>query len=170
MTEYFSWYLIYEHIMESPDDYFVKDSDPPEVLSCNKKHKYSVLGLVEDHLSLFRHKGKFEFKLEYPELNKSNHWTQSVFPTKAKYGEGNGYREIKCEIKKNNWGGLALSERTETYIDGSPKAFTWYYPIGQNAQYYEGYDCLPNPEYDGDNISCLSTTRLWIKRYQKSSS
>ena len=42
MIEYFSWYLIYEHIMESSDDYFDKNSDPLEVLSCNKKHKYSV--------------------------------------------------------------------------------------------------------------------------------
>ena len=168
MIEYFSWYLIYEHIMESSDDYFDKNSDPLEVLSCNKKHKYSVIGFVESHLSLFRNNGRYEFKLEYPEINKINHWTQTVFPTRAASSTENGYKEIDCPLQKKGWHGLSLSNRSETYIDGSPFINTWFCPIGQYGQYFNGGDCLPNPEIENSQ-ECLSTTRLWIKRYQRTS-
>ena len=126
--DYLSWCLAFEYVIESSDDYF---NSTDELLSSNEKHKYSILGFIQSHKSLFQYQGRYEFKLEYPELNGYNHWSQTVFPTEAQADEENGYEDIECQFTKNGWHGLSLSTDERSYIDGSPfDPNSWFYPIG----------------------------------------
>ena len=165
IRDYCSWVLVFEHILDSSADYF---TSVDEILSCSSKHKYSVLGKIESHHSFFRYRGKYEFKLEYPELNGYNQWSQTIFPTKAQPDTENGYENIDCKFVKNSWHGLSLTMNTDkAYLDGSPyHKDTWFFPIGQKGRYFEGLDCLPNPNDDLPQRSCLRITRLWIKKYK----
>ena len=162
-----TWFLVFEHILDSSNDYFTGNN---EILSSNSKHKYSVLGFVESHKEYFRYRGKYEFKLEYPELNGYNHWSQTVFPTDANAETDNGYENINCKFTYNGWHGLSLTKNTDkALLDGSPyNKDTWFFPIGQKGRYAAGYDCLPNPNdhIDLNEINCLRITRLWIRKYK----
>ena len=139
-----------------------------ECLYWNAEKKFSRLGQVTNNLKRFQiEPNKYEFLLEYPDINKSNHWTQTVFPTSAKEGSDIGYEEIYCDLKDNLWGGLAVSSKC-SIIDGSPgRNSSWFYPICQHHIYAEGFECITNPTDPYNQPSCVRCIKLWIKMNNK---
>ena len=163
-----SWVLIFQHIVDDGNDFFKRDMN--ECLYSNTERKFSRLGYVSQNLNKFKNEAhKYEFLLEYPDINRSNHWMQAVFPTNAQGGTDIGYEEIRCDMKGHSWGGLSLSS-TNTFIDGSPgNNNSWHYPICQFLNYTPDLYCMPNP-LDGEpdvttdeKYSCVKYVRLWIK-------
>ena len=154
------WMLIFQHKLENNEDFFI---DSRECLYSNTDRKFSRIGFVEKHLSKFRINGKYEFILQYPDTKVMNHWTQTVFPTKAKPQTENGFVNISSGYTSQGWGGLVLSNSQSTYIDGAPFSSNWFYPVGQMKMYSTtsgAKTCLPNPS---GNPLCLYQMQLWIK-------
>ena len=134
---------------------FFKDKN--EAKKSFNESKYSVLYL----LSYFRSLTDFEFLLEYPDINKVNHWKQRdnpLFVSKAGATKASGYEPINIQMEDNNWGGLLLSTRSETLIDGSIGSGYWFYAIGQvNDQYGT------SPGYLAGSTGSTTVVNLWIK-------
>lgn len=91
-------------------------------------NKWSILGIIDKFYN--ESYGGYEFLLEYPSLNKSNRWRQTSNPLITSQSV-TGYSAVNVTMTSNGWGGLSLSSRDESFIDGSPSATTWYYSIGQ---------------------------------------
>ena len=96
--------------------------------------------------------GNFQFKLCYPELNKSNEWIQSSNP--AKETTITGFKPISLAFKTNGigqeWAGLGKSSSIsyqETLIDDSPAQKKWHCAIGSCA-YWPGEPKIPGPRYE----------------------
>ena len=160
MNDREQWLLIFQHHLEEENDLFTED----EVLSCNTVNKLSLLKKTETFRRYFRIHGKFYFKLEYPNIEKTNIWSQTLFPTLAESNSDVGYENLGCDITNNKWGGLAKSNASQTFIDGSPNHSTWYYAIGQLKQFANEYK-LPDPRYENgiEDYHYLTDVRLWIK-------
>ena len=108
-----------------------------EAKSCNQPHKYSIISEIDDSFKL-RNK-KFEFLLEYPELNLYNIWFQENSPlNEEEYGqkEVRGYKPVHIGAYNPRWGGLARSDEIASkycLINGVPSVLNltnWLYGIG----------------------------------------
>ena len=113
-----SWSLVFHH--EYDAGLFRSKRD---ALFSTKKGRFSVLGKINEN---FKVNGKFEFLLEYPPFSGYNQWYQTINPIHAKPNEENGYEEISCTWKVNEWHGLSLSNNTFCLIDGSPFGDTFF--------------------------------------------
>ena len=115
-----------------------------EFLKCNETNKISDLWALEQ----FRGKdGKFELLLQYQNSTGYNRWKQTSNFTKTTAIEG--YEAVQCSWTSQNWGGLALSSTTNTWVDGSPGAGTWYYAIGARVAYSGGMPDAADPAETG---------------------
>ena len=154
--------LIFHHRVQSKNDLFTNMS---ELRSSNTNNKYSIIGSIEANKNRYKSKGYFEFFLEYPELKGCNHWKQSVFPTEAEAGASNGFVDLGSSYPLKGWGGLSKSSiSSNTFLDGSPKIDSWYFPVGLRASYCDSY-CHPNP-FDSSSIiescACLKDLNIYI--------
>ena len=127
------WLKIFYHNCENGEFF-----SPEEVYNITTDDKYSILYILDKNVKI---RNKFEFLLEYPELNKFNHWRQKNSPTKEKETtitgpyKVEGYQEIKIQMNTNDWGGLALSTNKNTFIEGSiGNQSSWFYAIGQYTE------------------------------------
>lgn len=96
---------------------------------------YSII----DKLPLLKSELKYEFKLAWPEYNKSNHWKQTFNPLSggSPIRPVDGYEGVDIQSTTEYWGGLEYNG-TQCLLDGSVNHSDWYYAIGTLADYYDG--------------------------------
>lgn len=143
------WAKIFSHTPNGGTTLFANEA---EAKSCNTTGKYSILGRLEE----FRNtSNSFEFLLQYPnESNGYNRWIQSSNPTTTSESV-TGYIAKSIAWSGNSWGGLAKSNSTGTFIDGSVGISDWYYAIGCYSKWstsIPGYNAVPT-----------SLTELWVR-------
>lgn len=137
-----NWVRLFYH--NSKDGTVLFSADKNEFLKCNTGDKISDLWALEQ----FRGKdGKFELLLQYQNTEGYNRWKQTSNFTKTTAIEG--YEAVQCSWTSQNWGGLALSSTTNTWVDGSPGAGTWYYAIGARVAYSGGMPDAADPAETG---------------------
>lgn len=131
-----NWVRLFYHNSKSGTVLFDKNNKA-EFLKCHTADKQSDLWALEQ----FRGKdGKFELLLQYQNSTGYNRWKQSSNFTKET--TITGYEAVAVSWTTQSWGGLALSSTpTNTWVDGSPGAGTWYYAIGPVVVYQGG---MPN--------------------------
>lgn len=139
------WILVFYHNTRGRNIFF---NSINECLCCDGPYKYSRL------ISCDQYKGsddKIEFLLRYPLVSstKYNRWKQSYkpqdefIPSTGSGGVVTGYEAIHIDSSSNYWGGLCLNNSSgtlgECYIDGSVGHSNWYYAIGTNSKYVNGF-------------------------------
>jgi hypothetical protein len=130
------WTLVFNHNVAG--GYWANNGQTSEFnvaspgLSTNK---YSILS----RLDAIKSGAAYEFRLHYPSLNKTNHWSQTFDPRSG--GSPTrpvaGYTVISTDMTSNSWGGLELSG-ANTYLDGSVNSGNWWYSIGSRNAYSGG--------------------------------
>lgn len=132
------WTRIFVHRVSG--GLFANDSEALEINSSDiDADLYSILV----HLNYFKRDSKFEFWLNYPEIdnaNEGNHWTQTSNPTVDSIS---GYTAISVDHTSKFWGGLEKSGPS-TFIDGSVTHGNWYYAIGSKSN-WGGAGKIPGP-------------------------
>lgn len=127
------WTLVFNH--NTAGGYWVNDAETVEHninapgLTTNK---YSILSKLDEIKSA----ASYEFRLYYPSLGLTNHWSQTFDPRSGASGTNPvlGYTPISIDMTANAWGGLELSGGN-TYLDGRVNHPNWYYSIGSNASW-----------------------------------
>ena len=148
------WMLIFYH-NSSAGEFFLNEE---EALFCHENHKFSILSHINDS---YKFKGKFEYLLEYPELEGTNRWRQTNNPlfeneNNSTYVEG--YESVNISFTSNGWSGLAKSTSINTLLDGSRLHNQWYYAIGAYNVSFSGIGpWLPGP---GMRVYIC---KLWIR-------
>ena len=147
-----NWVRLFYHNSKSGTVLFNKNNKA-EFLKCHTADKQSDLWALEQ----FRGKdGKFELLLQYQNSTGYNRWKQSSNFTKET--AISGYEAVAVSWTTQSWGGLALSSTpTNTWVDGSPGADTWYYAIGPVVAYQGG---MPN-----ENSTSVETgwVEIWVR-------
>ena len=146
------WLKIFYH--NSSSQIFFKNSE--EALNCNTFHKYSILNEINNNFLI---NNKFEFLLEYPELNGYNRWVQNTNPINQTDSIIPGYNGIHIDWSGVSWGGLARSSSIHTLLDGSTNS--WYFAIGAFT-YQPTPDKFPGPVI-GTNYLFVSYCYLYIR-------
>jgi hypothetical protein len=96
------------------------------------------------HLSDFKRDAKFEFWLNYNELDGNdggNRWTQTSNPLTDDIA---GYTAISADHTSRFWGGLEPDKGNNTLLDGSVGHSNWYYAIG-SINYWPSSGTIPGP-------------------------
>lgn len=95
--------------------------------------KYSILNKID---GLRSDPTKYEFRLHYPSLSKTNHWSQTFDPRSGASSTFPvaGYVPIAVSMTSNNWGGLENSG-VNTFLDGSVNISNWWYSIGTQVNW-----------------------------------
>ena len=145
------WELIFFHDLNNAT-YFDKKEDAYE---CNEEGRYSTLKKLN---KLYKIKGKYEFLIEYPELNKSNQWRQALNPLRQSKDQqesnATGYEPIDVQMNEMCWGGLFRSDSSRSLLDGSRNGW-WHYAIGTSSNEFNPY--FPGP----DNLRKI--VKLWVR-------
>jgi len=154
-----TWLKIFHHD-SSTGQYFNNFS---ESLNCNSYYKYSIIGKIDQ---TYRRNGKFEFLLEYPELNGYNQWKQTYNPKDNPEIGGTtatGYESVNIGYSGMYWGGLVVSNYQQTAIDGSTGHLNWFYSIGCYSSTWMP-NKFPGPALDNnDNWYAVSKVLLWVR-------
>ena len=155
------WMLVFYH--NSSNGLFYNEFEEIKFQNDYKHGKYSIFGLLQSDL---KQNNKFEFLLEYPELNGYNLWRQSNNPIEENKLPDivfvKGYEEINVQFTMNCWHGLSLSDSDKTFIDGSNCQQTgqlenyYYYSIGATSAWL-GDNCFAGPE------KCVHNVYLWVR-------
>ena len=144
------WKLVFYHDLNKAT-YFSNKEDAKE---CNEEGRYSTLKSIS---SIYKIKGKYEFLLEYPEINKSNQWRQSLNPFhQSSDGTNNatGYEDINVQMNDKYWGGLFRKNGDACLLVGSRNGF-WHFAIGVHSEEYKPY--FPGPSTNSKIV------KLWIR-------
>ncbi|AUP78128.1 hypothetical protein C1H87_05105 [Flavivirga eckloniae] len=99
-------------------------------------NKYSILNRIDE----IKNEADYEFRLHYPSLGQTNHWSQTSDPRSGPYPFGvvPGYKAINVQMTGQNWGGLESSACC-TYLDGSIDGVgSFYYAIGSTQPAWGG--------------------------------
>ena len=152
------WMKIFDH-NSTDNTYF---SNLTHSLYSLDSKLYSLLNKIDDSYKI---NNKFEFLLEYPELNGFNWWRQSIFPLfdDETTSFSKGYEEIMITWRGRWWGGLVKSSANiYTLLDGSVNHGNWYYSIGciNNAGYN---NLIPGPAFNNVDNIWISRVILWIR-------
>jgi hypothetical protein len=121
------------------------------------EQKYSLLNKISPMMKIDE---KYEFLLEYPN-GYSNQWKQTNSPleeaetTTEKHYNVTGYEEVNITMRDNSWGGLALSTKDSTLIEGSIGHIDWYYAIGQTS--------VNSLSQIAANVWGTKSAKLWIR-------
>ncbi|GAA3621682.1 hypothetical protein GCM10022397_04290 [Flavivirga jejuensis] len=123
------WTLVFNH--NTAGGYWANDTESQEHNAGSPgltTNKYSILSKLDEIKSS---PTIYEFRLHYPSLGLTNHWSQTFDPRSGTAGVSPvpGYTAINVNSTSNLWGGLELSG-TNTYIDGSVNHGNWFYSIG----------------------------------------
>ena len=158
------WIKIFYHDVPKGGNF----TNEEEALHSLNPYKFSILKDIENYGSLAQYDGKFEFLLEYPNLNLGHlWWRQSTFPTLQHDNTGStlkkveGYENISVPTFMTGFGGLAKTTRlveghTRTLLDGSIGFDTWNYAIGKYGYQYGN----KMPAY-GQTLTDLAV--LWMR-------
>ena len=147
------WKLLFYSNQTNPEDFF----DDLSVYPTIKSEK--VYSNIQEESERPR-SGKFEFLLEYPELNGYNRWKQNNFPLNEEESnniKADGYEEIHISWRNYNWGGLIKSSSQFALIDGSVGNSAWYYAIGYTGKSHVWSGGTPGP------YSLIHEVFLWIR-------
>lgn len=142
----------------SDGDMFSNNNDWAEAKNTNEGNpnakKYSILSTLEK----YKRDGKFTFKLNYPNEDITNIWSQTNNPvTDDGSGGVTGYTAISIEATNNSWGGLERRDSiTQTFLDGSPNSSNWWYAVGARSN-HPSYPTIP-----GANTG-VTEVELWVK-------
>ena len=133
------WLLLFYHDVEMGG--FFSDFNEARQCYTYEEGKYSLLYLLNN---MYRINNKYEFLLEYPKKNLSNHWRQTKNPLKQMRGPryALGYEEIDVQMNSSEWGGLFNIKSLKTLLSGSYD-WRWHYAIGVVSNEYVG--CIPGP-------------------------
>ena len=158
------WLKIFYHNITD----FVGFSDINDALSCDEENKYSILNEINSSLKQ-RSNNKYEFIIEYPELNAYNRWLQSNNPVNETEEEGkffvDGFHAIHTGARQSFWGGLARTTncpKCQCFLNGTPGNNNWFFAIGQRNGAEWKYN---NQTTKGipSNSSPVNIVYLWIK-------
>ena len=146
-----TWARIFYHNNKSGAVIFSNDKE--EFLNCCTADKQSNLWALDK----FKNKeGKIELLLEYDGITGYNRWKQSSNFTKET--AISGYEAVQLSWTSSGWNGLALSQDSGTWVDGSPNsgASSWWYAIGCKVNYQSG---IPGP----NTTIATSGLSLWAR-------
>lgn len=128
------WTLVFNH--DIAGGYWLNDAEADQFNIASPElttSKYSILYKIDDLRSVAT---KYEFRLFYPSLNKTNHWSQTFNPRSG--GSFTtpvaGYTAISIGMTANGWGGLE-NNNENTYLDGTVYDGNWWYSIGSKASF-----------------------------------
>ena len=145
------WSLLFYHDLNKAT-YF---SSKSEALECNEEGKFSVLSRLS---SKYKINNKYEFIIEYPELNETNQWRQSLNPLHQPHNNGDnatGYEEIDVQMSINYFGGLFyFSGNNVCLLKGSTNEW-WHYAIGTISKEFD--PCFPGPGTSSKIV------KLWVR-------
>ena len=135
------WTLVFRH--DVAGGFFANDA---EADSSNESSpglttaKYSILNKIDSIKSA----SAYEFRLNYPTVNKRNHWKQTFDPRSGRSSLNPvlGYMAIAIDSSTSGWGGLELDSSGSTFLDGNVNSAYWWYSIGSNRVYAGG---MPGP-------------------------
>lgn len=149
-----NWVRIFHH--NSRYGYFENIGNA--LFSPKKSQKFSVLGsLCND----FKINDVFEFLLEYPEIDESLRWNQTVNPLE----ETNvvNYEPINVSSKFSSFRGLARSgDKRKSLLDGTPHNSyeNWWFSVGAMVNEFNG----KVPVYlNGTKAFSTYVINLWLK-------
>ncbi len=146
------WTLVFNH--NTVGGYWANDVEANEfnIASPNiTTNKYSILSKLDELKSATA----YEFRLHYPGLGITNHWSQTFDPRSG--GSPSrpvpGYIPISIDTTASLWGGLEQNS-TNTYLDGSANHSNWWYSLGSVNAYNGG---IPGPG------SVVSQVQLFVR-------
>ena len=147
------WLLLFHHDV-TIGEFFYSRAESKKCFNYTKG-KYSILYTLNNE---YRINEKFEFLLEYPEINKSNQWRQSNNPLHQTFvGNENvtGYEPINIQLSESHWHGLhKVNNEQVTLLAGSYNG-DWFYSIGTVSKEFS--PCFPGPGTKSKIVS------LWVK-------
>ncbi|WP_299250375.1 fibrinogen-like YCDxxxxGGGW domain-containing protein [uncultured Lacinutrix sp.] len=122
------WTLVFKH--DIAGGYWTNDLQASEfnvAVPSLTANKYSILSKLDEIKSAT----PYEFRLHYPTLGLTNHWSQTFDPRSGNstINPVAGYIPINIQMTNNGWGGLELSGGN-TYLDGTVNSGNWFYSIG----------------------------------------
>ncbi len=122
------WTRVFFHDVAA--GYFASDADARARDAADPlSPRYSIL----DHLPAFRSSdGTYTLRIDWPDtaIEGRNIWRQASDPTTAPVV---GYEAVDVDYTAQFWGGLELSDRDQTYLDGSVGHPNWFYSIGSQV-------------------------------------
>lgn len=134
------WTLVFNH--NTAGGYWASDVEANEfniILPNITTNKYSILSRLDE----LKSGTTYEFRLHYPTLGITNHWSQTFDPRSG--GSPTqpvpGYIPIAIGSNNSRWGGLEQNS-TSTYLDGSVNHPNWWYSLGSRNAYSGG---IPGP-------------------------
>ncbi|MEP1488563.1 MAG: fibrinogen-like YCDxxxxGGGW domain-containing protein [Algibacter sp.] len=147
------WTLVFNH--DTVGGYWTNDLEANEFNIASPSlttNKYSILSKLDE---LKNTTAPYEFRLHYPTLGLTNHWSQTFDPrsSASTIRPVAGYTAISIGMTNSNWGGLELSGGS-TYLDGSVNSGNWFYSIGSINAWSGG---LPS------NATSVSSVQLFIR-------
>ncbi|MDO5981724.1 fibrinogen-like YCDxxxxGGGW domain-containing protein [Flavivirga spongiicola] len=131
------WTLVFNH--DRTGGYWANNTEADEHninapgLTTNK---YSILSKIDE----IKNAASYEFRLHYPTLGLTNHWSQTFDPRSGTGGvfPVPGYTPISIDMNNNNWGGLEISINNTSYLNGSINVAWSYYAIGRKSVWNGG--------------------------------
>ncbi|MDO5981723.1 fibrinogen-like YCDxxxxGGGW domain-containing protein [Flavivirga spongiicola] len=98
-------------------------------------NKYSILSKLDEIKSA----APYEFRLHYPSLGLTNHWSQTFDPRSGTAGvfPVPGYTPISIDMTNRSWGGIESSVHS-TYLNGSVNSGMWFYSLGSRIAWLGG--------------------------------
>ena len=134
------WTLVFNH--NTAGGYWANDIEANEfnIGSPNiTTNKYSILSKLDELRSV----ATYEFRLHYPSIGITNHWSQTFDPRSggSPTRPVTGYVPISIGSTSSFWGGLENSGGN-TYLDGSVNSGNWWYSLGSINPYGTG---VPGP-------------------------
>ena len=153
------WFLIFHHNIEG--GFFT----PKNVLSSHTKHKFSVLGRLNDQ---YKYEDSFHFLLTYPQTSGYINWTQNENPIHRT--TNSTYHVISNTFQSvNQFEGLSLHGGNDaTFLEGQiGEKTTWFYAIGQYRGSRDYPNSLAGPRWILDNKNSTEVN-LYLRIYDTS--
>lgn len=146
------WTLVFNH--NTGGGFWANDTEANEFNMASPNlttDKYSILSKLDE----LKNAAPYEFRLYYPTLGITNHWSQTFDPRSggSPIRPVAGYIAISIDTTSSFWGGLENSG-ANTYLDGSVNSGNWWYSIGSVNPYGGG---IPGPG------SVVSSVQLFVR-------
>ena len=149
------WVKLFRHNSIN-SEYFSNSNIWEEARFCNpgntSANKYSIL----TYWDRFLRNGKYTLKLDYPNNNITNIWSQTSNPVIDGSSVVQNYVAIDIDTTTQGWGGLErLVSNSNTFLDGTVNSGNWYYAVGC-ASAWGGVNTYPGPGI------AVTLSELWI--------
>ena len=147
------WLLLFHHDV-TIGDFFYSHADALKCFNYTGG-KYSIIYSLNNNYKI---NDKFEFLLEYPEINKSNRWRQSINPLYQSMIRGKnvtGYEPVDIQMSGRNWSGLYKVNSEQVTLLAASCNGNWFFSIGTvNKQFFPYF---PGPDFNSKIVS------LWVR-------